>query len=90
MSIKSRLTIEQKAAALIKMAEEIYEDHFGELRTGVVVTENAQHTLDAAVFGFVYAQTLNEDVNIREVAYTALQQRFGWSDEYIATSVIGG
>lgn len=85
MPVKPRQSIDQQALNLIKLAEDIYLQHF-EFDSMF----EAKTPLDAAVFGFVYAQTLTDKADVREVAYHALQMRFGWDDEYIATMVIGG
>lgn len=89
MGIKLKLTLDQQALNLIELAEEVYNHHFGPPRNDQI-TNVPDGEMDAAVFGFVYAQTLTDKADVREVAYHALQIRFGWDDEYIATMVIGG
>lgn len=80
-------SLDQKADGLIKIAEDEYKRHFADLNDG---SQALFAELSAAVFGFVLAQTFSEDATIREIAYRALQRRFKWDDEYIATQVIGG
>ena len=86
--VKRRPTLEQATDGLIKIAEDVYKSHFAP--PNAVGHEPTVEELNAAVFGFVYAQTLNDDPDIRDIAYHALQKRFGWNDEYIAVEVIGG
>ena len=85
---KPPLTMEQKAANLIKMAEAAYLQHFADLY--FPRGSNPPEEMNGAVFGFLYATYISRDDDLREVALQAMQDRFKWDDEYIATQVIGG
>lgn len=93
-TLKPKLTIEQKADHLLNEAEQVYLHHFGELvlpGETPIGPKPTQAELNAAVFGYLYGMTLfNENDLIKEVAYAAMQKRFGFDDEYIATQIIGG
>lgn len=86
---KLQPSMDEKVARVLKEAEEIYLRHFGQdvMPDAPALTEEQ---VDAAVFGYLYGLSFSDNVLIREVAYNAMQKRFGWDDEYIATMVIGG
>lgn len=86
--IKPKLTMDQKVDYLLKQAEEVYLQHFGAQVTAGPALIDEQ--IDAAIFGYIYAVSFSDSAEVREVAYSAMQKKFGWDDEYIATAVIGG
>ena len=87
-TLKLKPTMAQKVDRLLKEAEDAYRRHFGEpVVPGVKPT---QEQIDAAIFGYLYGISFNENAEIREVVYEALQRKFGWDDEYVATEIIGG